>query len=203
MKKNLSPDSPVEVTPEQTGSAEHQIRLEKVDTMRKAGLEPWPAGKEVTATCQDVIDQFCEGCEEQEKKIYQVAGRLVTFREHGKTAFGHIQDRSGRLQIYIKKDDIGESAFEQLKQFVDIGDIVWVSGYSFKTKTGEITLHATQIVLASKCLHPLPEKFHGLTDVETMYRQRYLDLISNSGTIDTLPMIELILFFCARFSFAF
>lgn len=184
MKKNLTPESIASEisTEEQTGSAEHQIRLEKMQAMRKAGIEPWPAGKEVTATCHQVVDEFCEGCEEPEKKIYQVAGRLMTFREHGKTAFGHIQDRSGRLQIYIKKDDIGEAAFTHLQHYIDIGDIVWVAGYSFKTKTGEITLHATQISLLSKSLHPLPEKFHGLTDVETMYRQRYLDLISNVDT---------------------
>lgn len=163
-------------------SSEHKIRLEKMEAMRKVGIEPWPPGKEVTATCHQVADEYCEGCEEGDKKTYQIAGRLMTFREHGKTAFGHIQDRSGRLQIYIKKDEIGDAAFDQLKQFVDIGDIVWFSGYSFKTKTGEITLHALQFSLLSKSLHPLPEKFHGLTDVETMYRQRYLDLISNTET---------------------
>lgn len=157
-------------------SNEHKLRIEKIERMRSLGIEPWPAGKEVDATAQQVMDEFDETVP---SRVYHCAGRLMTFREHGKTAFAHIQDRTGRLQIYLRQDDIGQEAFDYIKQFVDIGDIIWVKGHSFKTKTGEITLKAQELVLLSKCLYPLPEKFHGLTDVETAYRQRYLDLISN------------------------
>ncbi len=157
-------------------SEEHQIRLEKVASMRKDGIEPWPAYRPVNATCQEVIDEYKDG--QESSRNYEVAGRIITMREHGKTAFATLQDRSGRVQIYIRQDKVGEQAFNFLKHYVDIGDILWCSGQSFKTKTGEVTIKVENFSLQSKCLHPLPEKFHGLADVETKYRQRYLDLIS-------------------------
>lgn len=157
-------------------SSEHQVRLEKIKKMRALGQEPWPAGKEITAVCKDVVDEFDTHAE---KKEYAVAGRIIAFREHGKTAFANIQDQSGRLQVYFRKDMLGDELFDQLKHLIDIGDIIWVVGTSFRTKMGEITLQASSCALLSKCLHALPEKFHGLADIETIYRQRYLDLISN------------------------
>jgi lysyl-tRNA synthetase, class II len=157
-------------------SNEYQVRLEKVRAMQAAGIDPWPAHKPVNATTKDVLDEFEE---KHETYAYQIAGRIMTIRLHGKTAFAHIQDGSGRLQIYIREDVLGKAAFEQCAQYVDIGDYVWVQGKSFKTKTGEITLKVEAIQLLSKCLHPLPEKFHGLADIEKIYRQRYLDLITN------------------------
>jgi len=157
---------------------EHEIRVEKVHELRKKGIEPWPASKEVTATCAQVHDEFKESADFKSPE-YQVAGRLMTIREHGKTIFATIQDPTGQLQIYIRKDAIGDEAFDLVKKFIDTGDIVWCEGTSFKTKMGEITLKISHIVLLSKCLYPLPEKFHGLADIETIYRQRYLDLISN------------------------
>jgi len=162
--------------PKMTVSHEHQARVEKVAAMRAVGIEPWPANKEVTATCKDVLDEFEH---EAEKKVYAVAGRIMARREHGKTAFVTIQDASGRLQLYVRQDVLGEAAFTQFQHFIDVGDIIWVSGTSFRTKMGEITLKVEALELLSKCLHPLPEKFHGLTDIETIYRQRYLDLITN------------------------
>ncbi|EKD48613.1 MAG: hypothetical protein ACD_64C00224G0001 [uncultured bacterium] len=111
--------------------------------------------------------------------MYEIAGRLVSLRGHGKTMFGHIQDASGTIQIYVRQDAIGDHPFEQFDQFVDVGDILWIQGHSFRTKMGEISIKVSEFALLSKSLHPLPEKFHGLTDVETKYRQRYLDLISN------------------------
>jgi lysyl-tRNA synthetase class 2 len=166
--------------PEHVASApssnEHAIRAEKVAALHAAGLQAWPATQQVNATAAQVTQEFNEA---QESRVYKIAGRLMTMREHGKTAFAHIQDRSGRVQVYIRQDVIGQEKFDQFKHFVDIGDIVWVTGTSFKTKTGEITIKAQAVELLSKCLHPLPEKFHGLHDVETAYRQRYLDLISN------------------------
>lgn len=157
-------------------SGESKIRAEKVEALRKQGIEPWPAAKEVTDTCELVIKHF--GHHDQ-KPSYTVAGRLVTIRSHGKSTFAHVQDRTGKVQIYIKEDVVGAQQFEFFKHMIDIGDILWVSGPAFRTKMGEVTLEVKEFSLLSKCLHPLPEKFHGLTDVEVRYRQRYLDLISN------------------------
>jgi len=174
MKKNEQ--SQVEVTPTLLVTDEHHIRVEKVKSLRAAGIEPWPGFKPVNATAQDVLNQFVEGLP---SKTYEIAGRIVALRLHGKTAFGHMQDRSGKVQFYLRQDDIGDQQFEIFKQYIDVGDIIWLKGESFKTKTGETTLRVHEFTLLSKCLFPLPEKFHGLTDVETIYRQRYLDLISN------------------------
>jgi len=121
---------------------------------------------------------------QDQEKTYQVAGRVLTVRLHGKTGFCTIQDRSGKLQIYVKKDIIGEKDFEFFKDYVDIGDIVWFTGHVFKTKTGEITIKAEKVKLLSKCLYPLPEKFHGIADIEIKYRQRYLDLISSPESVE-------------------
>lgn len=110
----------------------------------------------------------------------------MTIRLHGKAAFLHLQDEVGKLQLYIKEDVVGAQAFSQFEQFVDIGDILWVAGTVFKTQRGEISLRVSQWSMQSKCLHPLPEKFHGLTDVEVRYRQRYLDLICNADSKNLL-----------------
>lgn len=157
-------------------SKEHEIRLEKIKEMEAAGLKPWPSFKPITKTCKEAVDSFVEG---EEGESLALAGRLMSRREHGKTVFCNIQDRSGVIQVYIKQDNIGDESFEQFKKFFDVGDIVWVKGPVFKTKLGEVTIKANELSLLSKCLHPLPEKFHGLVDIEQRYRQRYLDLISN------------------------
>ncbi len=155
--------------------AEHQIRLEKLKALEAAGINPWPEAKEVSATCKQVHQEYAEGVEKQ----YSVAGRIRIIRHHGKASFVVIQDQSGQLQLYIKQDDIGQQAYEQFKQFIDTGDIVWAQGTVFKTKMGEVTIKVEKFELLSKCLFPMPEKFHGLQDIETIYRQRYLDLITN------------------------
>lgn len=160
----------------ETISGEHKIRLEKVEAMRAAGIEPWPPVKPINATCHEVGAEFVEG---QESREYHIAGRVMALRGHGKTVFAQIQDRTGLLQIYVKQDVIGDEKFNQFNSFVDIGDIIWVRGHSFKTKTGETTLKISDLILESKCLFPLPDKFHGLHDVEVRYRQRYLDLMSS------------------------
>ncbi len=162
-------------------SHEYQVRVEKVEEMRRAGIEPWPNFQPVTATVKNVIDEFPG---HEETKEYAVAGRVMALREHGKSIFAQIQDYSGRLQIYLKQDVVGEDQFELFKKFIDLGDILWVSGPSFKTRTNEITIRVVRFMLLSKSLHPLPEKFHGLSDVETIYRQRYLDLIVNPESRD-------------------
>ncbi len=152
----------------------HRIRVEKVNKLRAQGIEPWPQFKPTNATCQKIIDEFPDHVESKE---YQLVGRIIALREHGKTAFVHIQDRSGKLQLYMRKDVLGDAAFDELLHLIDVGDIIWCSGQSFKTKMGEITLKVTSYTLLSKCLHPLPEKFHGIADIEIKHRQRYLDLI--------------------------
>jgi lysyl-tRNA synthetase class 2 len=161
-------------------SQEHELRKAKVAAMKAEGHSAWPAYRQVSHTTAESIAEFTKT--NDAATVYALAGRLMTRRDHGKTFFAHVQDRAGKLQLYIKKDDVGEQAFEQFKKYIDLGDIVWVSGSLFITKMGEVTLQVKELNLMSKCLHPLPEKFHGLTDVEQRYRQRYLDLISNPET---------------------
>jgi len=175
---------------EQDASREYAVRLAKVEAMRAAGIEPWPLSRDVSATAENVINEFESRAEAKE---YSVAGRIMTMREHGKSIFVNIQDMTGRLQVYIKQDVIGDVAFDQFKKYIDLGDIVWFRGTSFKTRTGEITIRAEEFTLLSKCLHPLPEKFHGLTDVETIYRQRYLDLITNQESRERFVKRSLII----------
>ncbi len=171
-KKLASAENAVTLSPSQ----EHEMRVKKVEELRKLGIEPWPERKQVDNTAQEVLDGFEEGVEKQ----YTVAGRLVAIRGHGKTVFAKLQDRSGQIQLYFKKDTLGDEVFGIFQHFMDLGDILWIKGSSFRTQTGEITLKVEQFTLLSKCLHPLPEKFHGLADVEIKYRQRYLDLISSA-----------------------
>lgn len=176
--KNNSPKEVVEAHdngPDMLSSQSevYTIRLEKIMRMKKEGINPWPVGKPVSSHSLSVKNEFDE-C--QSSKKYSIAGRVMTVREHGKSIFAHIQDSFGQLQIYIKKDESPES-FYLFSSYIDIGDIVWFEGTSFKTKLGEITLHVNACALLSKCLYPLPDKFHGIADIEIKYRQRYLDLI--------------------------
>jgi lysyl-tRNA synthetase class 2 len=159
-------------------------RRRKVDALWEAGVNPYPNDFKPLHTSAEVIaaygdkEQFDAGNEQ-----YVVAGRILARRSFGKAAFIQLQDRKGRIQVYVKKDDIGAEAFESFESF-DIGDIVGVEGFPFRTKTGELSLHAKKVRLLVKSLHPLPEKFHGLTDLETRYRQRYVDLIVNPESRD-------------------
>lgn len=155
---------------------QYEVRVEKVKKMEELGVDPWPATRPVTATCEQVIREFVE----EQSSEYACAGRIMTLRGHGKTIFATIQDHTGKLQVYFRNDILGESQFSFLDHYIDIGDIVWCKGKSFKTKMGEITLKVEEFELLSKCLHPLPEKFHGIADIEIKYRQRYLDLITSS-----------------------
>ena len=118
---------------------------------------------------------------EQQAIKVKIAGRMMTRRVMGKAAFAHIQDMSGRIQIYVKRDDLPEGVYDEFKSW-DLGDIIGAEGVLFKTKTGELSVHVNHVELLAKSLRPLPEKFHGLTDHETRYRQRYLDLITNEET---------------------
>jgi lysyl-tRNA synthetase class 2 len=157
-------------------SAEHRLRVEKLQRLKDAGIDPWPQMIEATASCKAVLHEFKD---EESEQRYSLVGRLMTIRLHGKTAFAHIQDVTGSLQVYLRSDKIGHESFDIFERLIDVGDIIFVEGTSFKTKMGEITLKVERYVLLSKCLYPLPEKFHGLQDIEIKYRQRYLDLMTN------------------------
>lgn len=159
--------------------SEQDVRTNKVEQLRARDIDPWPDVQPVTANVQQVVEEQSIQQNEQE---YALAGRLMTIRGHGKTAFCHLQDISGQLQIYLKEDILGAEKFEFFKYFIDLGDIVWCKGAAFITKTGELTLKITDFRLIAKCLHPLPEKFHGLSDIEIKHRQRYLDLMTSAET---------------------
>jgi lysyl-tRNA synthetase class 2 len=159
-------------------------RRRKVDAMWEAGVNPYPNDFKPQHTSADLFAAYGDVREiEADPKHFVVAGRIIARRSFGKAAFVQLQDRKGRMQLYVKKDAVGEDVFEQFESF-DIGDIVGASGYPFRTKTGELSLHVNSIRLLTKSLLPLPEKFHGLTDVETRYRQRYVDLIVNPEVRD-------------------
>jgi lysyl-tRNA synthetase class 2 len=154
-------------------------RRRKVDRMWEAGVNPYPNDFRPQHTSADIFAAFGAVTEIAENaRTFVVAGRIIARRSFGKAAFIQLQDRKGRIQLYVKKDAVGEEAYAAFEGF-DIGDIVGAEGWPFRTKTGELSLHLTGIRLLTKSLLPLPEKFHGLTDVETRYRQRYVDLIVN------------------------
>ncbi|MFQ5735651.1 MAG: lysine--tRNA ligase [Thermodesulfobacteriota bacterium] len=167
-------------------SVEFQQRLEKLNQLRQAGIDPYPNDFKPGTTCGAVVEQFGGlSKEELEKKAVRVsiAGRVMAIRDFGKASFIRVMDRSGGLQAYVKKDVVGKDTFSLFKK-CDVGDIVGVEGVLFRTRTDELTVEAASIRLLSKGLHPLPEKWHGLTDVEARYRQRYLDLMVNPEVRD-------------------
>ncbi len=158
-----------------------QIRRDKLSALQEAGADPFEITKyDVTHHSEEIKENY-ETLADQPASI---AGRMMSKRIMGKASFCHIQDLQGTLQVYVARDAIGEEAYAGFKK-MDIGDILGIKGTVFKTKTGETSLHATEITLLSKSLQPLPEKFHGLTNVDMRYRQRYVDLITNPESKDT------------------
>ncbi len=158
-----------------------QIRINKLKELQASGNDPFEITKAVqTHTAVQINEHF----EELEDKDVFICGRIMTWRDMGKANFIDVHDRTGRMQVYVRMNDIGEEAFKEFKKW-DLGDIVQVDGFVFKTRTGEISVHAKKITLLSKSLLPLPEKFHGLTDTDTRYRKRYLDMIMNPDVKDT------------------
>ncbi|MBS4461574.1 lysine--tRNA ligase [Aerococcaceae bacterium zg-B36] len=158
-------------------------RREKMAEMEQTeGVHPFAAGFSRTHTSKQIIDTYDHlekaAIDEGEKIIVSVAGRLVSKRGKGKAGFAHILDMDGKIQLYVRQDSVGEAAYPWFK-VADLGDIVGVTGYLFKTNTGELSVWATEFIPLTKALRPLPDKYHGLTNVEQRYRQRYLDLISN------------------------
>ena len=161
-------------------SEQRLIRRAKLKELQDAGEDPFQITKYVvTARSADVKEKF----EEMEGKQVSVAGRIMSKRGMGKAVFCDLQDGKGRIQLYVRIDELGEEAFAKFKK-IDIGDIVGVEGEVFKTKRGEISVKAHKVTLLSKSLIPLPEKFHGLKDTETRFRQRYVDLITNPKVRD-------------------
>ncbi len=165
---------------EQTTNLRQQ-RIEKLEEIREAGIDPYPYEYPVENYAADIIEKFADkqDFDEQECPV-KMAGRIMSIRGHGKTSFAHIQDSTGRIQIYVRKDRVGEQTYDELYKKLDIGDIIGVAGQLVRTRTGELTVFVEELTLLTKSLRPLPEKWHGLKDKETRYRQRYVDLIINS-----------------------
>ena len=164
-----------------------RVRLEKMEELRGNGVDPFGRRFERTDLAQDLIDQYGELSKEEleEKNVETViAGRVMTKRGKGKAGFAHIQDLTGQIQIYVKKDAIGDEAYEVFDS-VDLGDIIGVKGTVFKTKVGELSIKVSEFEFLTKALRPLPDKYHGLKDIEQRYRQRYLDLITNPESRNT------------------
>ena len=172
--------------PEETGEMTQQayneivkVRRDKLKALRDAGKDPFVITKypqtDYSATAKAGFTDVPEG---QLGKAVCMAGRMMSKRVMGKASFAHLRDNEGDIQIYVRRDDVGEEAYADFKK-LDIGDIIGVKGNLFRTKMGEISVHATEVTLLSKSLLPLPEKFHGLRDTELRFRQRYVDLIMN------------------------
>ncbi|HLR42748.1 MAG TPA: lysine--tRNA ligase [Pseudogracilibacillus sp.] len=164
-----------------------KVRREKLATYYEAGLDPFGGKFERTHDAIELHDLYEEESKEDlaEKAVsVTLAGRIMTKRGKGKVGFTHIQDATDQIQLYVRKDDIGEDAYEIFKS-IDIGDIVGVTGEVFKTNVGELSIHAKEFTLLSKALRPLPDKYHGLQDIELRYRKRYLDLITNEESRHT------------------
>lgn len=158
-----------------------KVRREKLAELQEKGKDPFQITRyDVTHHSADIKDHF----DELEGNVVSVAGRMMFKRVMGKASFCNIQDLKGNIQIYVARDSIGEESYKDFKKY-DVGDILGISGEVFKTKTGEISVHASSVTLLSKSLQILPEKFHGLTDTDTRYRQRYVDLIMNQDVKET------------------
>ncbi len=169
----------VQNTPEQKPEDIFAQRAAKVQDLAAAGILPFGRRFDNVQMTADVRKNFKPEAEKQEEVT--IAGRMTAFRAMGKSIFADIKDSSGRMQIYVQRDQIGEDDFKVFKK-LDLGDIIGVTGEPFTTRTGELTVKVHKFTLLSKSLRPLPEKFHGLTDIEQRYRQRYLDLITNDDS---------------------
>lgn len=158
-----------------------KVRREKLAELQAAGKDPFVITKyDQTSHSREIVEHF----EEMDGREVSIAGRIMSKRVMGKASFCHVQDKLGTIQCYVQRDSLGDEAYKEFKR-MDIGDIVGVKGYVFKTQTGEISVHAEQVTLLSKSLQPLPEKFHGLVNTDIRYRQRYVDLIMNQDVKET------------------
>ncbi|HII71491.1 TPA: lysine--tRNA ligase [Candidatus Woesearchaeota archaeon] len=168
-------------------------RIDKLNALREMGVEPYPYSFDHTDHAADILAKHSGlAAEQQTDHKVAVAGRIMQLRGMGKATFMHIQDQTGKIQIYIRKDDVGEGAYNILKK-CDLGDIVGIKGHIFATKTGEVSVYAEEYTLLTKTLRPMPEKYHGIKDKELRYRKRYLDLIMNQEVKDTFLKRSLML----------
>lgn len=162
------------------------VRRQKMEQLQQEGIDPFGKRFDRTHNSAELHELFNQRSKEELKEMAltsSIAGRMVTKRGKGKAGFAHLQDREGRIQIYVRKDQVGDEAYEYFKQG-DLGDFFGITGEIMKTDTGEVSIKATELTLLSKSLRPLPDKYHGLTNVEQRYRQRSLDLISNKESFD-------------------
>ncbi|RSU11709.1 lysine--tRNA ligase [Vagococcus acidifermentans] len=162
------------------------VRREKMAALREKGIDPFGGRFERTHSSAEIHEKYDGNTKEELAELHltaTVAGRMMTKRGKGKVGFAHLQDREGQIQIYVRKDEVGEAAYDLFKQ-ADLGDFIGVTGDIMKTDTGEVTIKPTELVMLTKALRPLPDKYHGLTNIEQIYRQRYLDLISNRDSFD-------------------
>jgi lysyl-tRNA synthetase, class II len=177
-------------------SEQELVRLAKIEELEAKGIDPFGSSFAIThfsSALKETYDSYSkEQLEQLDQPEIRVAGRLRTIRAKGKAGFAHLQDKDGQIQLYVRKDDISDADFEIWDQS-DLGDIVGVSGKMMKTNTGELTIHVQSFSLLTKAIRPLPEKFHGLTDIEERYRRRYVDLIMNDEVRDTFVKRSLII----------
>ncbi|NLF26705.1 MAG: lysine--tRNA ligase [Clostridiales bacterium] len=156
-------------------SEQNRIRMEKLLSLERDGMSPYRLTRfDQTHRSAQILENFAA----LEGAVVTVAGRMMSRRVMGKASFAHVLDRDGQIQVYVRTDDVGEDAYARFKDF-DLGDVIGVRGHVFRTRLGEVSVHAAEVTLLTKCLHPLPEKFHGLKDTDLRYRQRYLDMIVN------------------------
>jgi lysyl-tRNA synthetase class 2 len=180
MEETRIPNESVELSEEQLSEL-LQIRRDKLTALQKAGKDPFAV---ITFDQSHHSSDIVANYDALEGREVRIAGRMMSKRIMGKASFAHVLDAAGDIQIYVKRDDVGEEAYADFKAY-DIGDIIGVKGFVFKTRTGEVSVHAQEVTLLSKSLRPLPEKFHGLKDPELRYRQRFVDLFMNAGVRET------------------
>ena len=180
-KKQKGQQAPVEDLNEMM-----KVRREKMEEFRAMGVPPFGHRYEVTDYAEPIKEKYAHLEGDEEGGEVRIAGRLMAIRGHGKASFCPLNDRTGNIQVYFKIDVLGEDKYKNQFKKLDIGDIVGIRGIVFKTHRGEVTVRVEDFDLLSKSLRPLPEKFHGLQDVDIRYRQRYLDLIMNPESLSSL-----------------
>lgn len=169
-----------------TDARDHrEQRLQKLTALRAAGIDPYPARFSCTHSTAEALQAFASSEGKTEPAMVRTAGRLMAIRVMGKASFAHISDGTGRIQIYLRQDELGKQAYQFFRKSFDLGDFVGVEGKLFRTRTGEVTIKVHSFEMLAKALRPLPEKWHGLTNVEARYRQRYLDLLVNEPVRNT------------------
>ena len=176
-------------------------KIDKIQDLLKRGVTVYPYKFERTDTIDEIKERFSDIGHAKSEEQVSTAGRIYVIRQHGKTIFADMGDSGGRIQLYLRKNDLGEGPFNLFKHYIDAGDIIGVVGHVFRTKMGEITIWVDRFELLAKSICPLPEKFHGLKNVETRYRQRYLDLIMNEESRKTFRTRSRILSLLRQFLF--